>query len=188
MNNPLTILTTLDSFLQRETGVVLYGRSALALGYGSAGSALGVTMDVDVILPSVQMAAIEADTQMWQALDKTNAVLESQGLYITHLFTDEQVVLTRDWLENIVSIPLPALERLRVFRPSTLDLILTKMMRDDPQDEDDIEFLLRREKIGPAVLADAFARARSPDLPEIRDTFLKLQSRVLKLAERISET
>jgi hypothetical protein len=141
-----------------------------------------VTTDVDVILPGVQMAAIEADGQMWEALAKTNAALAPQGLYMTHLFTDEQVILTPDWLKKIVAIPLPALKRLQVFRPSTVDLILTKMMREDPQDADDIEFLLRQEKIEPATLAGAFARARCPDLPEIRDTFIKLQPGVLKLA------
>jgi hypothetical protein len=187
VNNPLTILTTLDSFLQQETHVVLYGRSALALGYGFAGSALGVTSDVDVILPGVQMTAIETDSQMWKALAKTNVALEPRGLYITHLFTDDQVILTPDWLEKIVPIPLPGIAKLRAFRPSTVDLVLTKMMRDDPQDADDIEFLLRQEKIVPATLQEAFSRAKCPDVPEIRDTFIKLQPGVLTLAGRIAE-
>jgi hypothetical protein len=95
MNNPLTILRTLDSFLRKETRVVLYGRAALALGYPGGDSSLGATKDVDVILPSVDMASIESDDQFWEALERTNAKLEPQGLYITHLFTDEQVIPTR---------------------------------------------------------------------------------------------
>lgn len=183
MNNPQTILATLDSFLRDETRLVLHGRAALALGYGQAGADLAVTADVDVILPGMQMSAIESDRQFWEALDHTNAALEPRGLYITHLFTDEQVILTPEWEENLVPIPIPTLKRLRAFRPSTLDLVLTKMMRDDPQDADDIGFLLRQEALAPSDLAEAFARARCPDVAEIRETFARLQRKVLRMAE-----
>jgi hypothetical protein len=186
VNHPLTILTTLDSFLEQETRVVLYGRAALALGFGAAAETHGATMDVDAILPAVEMAAVEADAQFWRALDRTNAALESRGLYMTHLFTDEQVILTPEWLEKIVPLPVPGLTRLRVSRLSTVDLVLTKMMRRDPQDADDIELLLREERIGPKELAAAFARARCPEISEIRETFVALQPVVLAVTRRIA--
>ena len=132
------------------------------------------------------MAVIERDDQFWQALDKTNAALEPAGLYITHLFSDEQVIVRPEWLENIVPMSVQSFRYLRPFRPATIDLILTKMMRDDPQDSEDIEFLLRQENIAPAIVSQAFAVARCPDLPEIREVFLKLQPRVLKLAGEVA--
>jgi hypothetical protein len=47
-----------------------------------------------------------------------------------------------------------------LFRPATLDLILTKMMRgDDPQDMTDIEFLIAHDGIKPVQLEEAFGQA-----------------------------
>jgi hypothetical protein len=86
VNNPEKILTALDRHLERPTRVILYGRAALVLGFPGVSPELGATMDVDAILPSVQMAAIENDAQFWQALDLANRDLEPEGLYMTHLF------------------------------------------------------------------------------------------------------
>lgn len=56
--------------------------------------------------------------------------------------------------------------------------------RDAPanQDLDDIRFLLEQEPVSPDELRQAFARARVPDVPEIRDLFVAAQSKVLELA------
>jgi hypothetical protein len=102
VNNPQHILKTLDSFLEKETRIVLFGRAALALGFGDEGLRFGATQDVDAILPSIEMSRIEADSQFWDAIDKTNKQLEPSGLYVSHLFTDRQVALTADWLEKVV--------------------------------------------------------------------------------------
>ena len=45
-----------------------------------------------------------------------------------------------------------------------------------------INFLLTQEPISPPELQAAFARARVPDLEEIRQLFLTAQPKVLKLA------
>jgi hypothetical protein len=109
MSNPERILRTLDSLLEKETRIVLFGRAALALGYGDPDGRFGKTLDVDAILPAVEMARIEADSQFWRAIELTNKALLGSGLYISHLFTDEQVALTRNWLNNIVSTKRPIL-------------------------------------------------------------------------------
>lgn len=96
MNNPERILHTLDRQLRQPTRIVLFGRAALALGYTTSPEEFGVTQDVDAILPAVQMARIEADQQFWDALESANKELEPTGLYMTHLFTDDQVVLSAD--------------------------------------------------------------------------------------------
>ena len=182
MNHPQFILAALDRHLERPTRVILYGRAALALGYIEAGAEMGVTLDVDALLPAVEMDAIESDAQFWRALDLANRELAPQGLYMTHLFSDDQVILTPGWLAGIVPIPSENWRWLRVFRPSTVDLILTKMMREDPQDLSDIGFLLRQEAHGAERLREAFAAARVPDIEEIRGAFLANQPRVLALA------
>ena len=45
-----------------------------------------------------------------------------------------------------------------------------------------IRFLLGQEPLSPPVLRAAFARARVPDVPEIRELFLSAQPKVLALA------
>ncbi len=181
MSNPHVILSTLDEYLERATRVILYGRAALAIGFSGADASLASTMDVDAILPSVEMAAIEADLQFWQALERCNRELEPRGLYMTHLFPDDQVILTPDWLDRIVPLPTGPWRHLRLYRPSTVDLILTKMMREDPQDLADIGWLVRQESLSAAKVQASWAVARVPPIEEIRAAFLANQPRVLRL-------
>jgi hypothetical protein len=171
MSHPLTILQTLDRHLTRPTRLILYGRAALALGFPESPPVFSTTYDVDCILPLPEMDGIEADHQFWDALELTNAALHSSGLYITHLFSDDQVILSPDWLQHIKSISCPNLQWLQPFRPSTADLILTKMMRIDPQDREDIVFLLSRLDVPLTTLALILTHAVIPDIPEIMEAF-----------------
>lgn len=87
------------------------------------------------------MARIESDRQFWDALEAANKELEPSGLHMTHLFSDEQVILSSGWLERAVPIQLtPACLHLKLARPAGIDLLLTKMMRHAPQDLHDLEF------------------------------------------------
>ena len=101
MNQPEQIVRTLDRHLTQPVRLILYGRAALALGYPASLPAFHATMDVDAILPEVEMAAIEADDSFWEAIEKTNDELEASGLYLTLLFTDSQVILRPDWLDHV---------------------------------------------------------------------------------------
>jgi hypothetical protein len=178
MNNPLEILRTLDQHLSKPTELTVFGRSALALGYANGSEHYGTTQDVDGIIP---VTAEEPDLDFWIAQQKTNADLNNRGLYITHLFSELDVILRPDWHLRRVPVSL-GLAKLRIFRPATADLILTKMARADEQDLEDIRFLLNQEPLSSQALKDAFARARVPDVPEIREIFLAAQPKVLKLA------
>ena len=131
------------------------------------------------------MAKIESDNQFWKAIESTNKVLEPSGLYLTHLFTDRQVALTPDWLEKVVPIPSESYRCLRLFRPSAIDLILTKMMRNDAQDLEDIRFIMEQESIPSAVLSAAFQRVLPLGVIELQDIFVKMQPIVLNLALEI---
>lgn len=182
MNHPETILRTLDGFLTRPTLLIIYGRAALALGYPQPNQTtspeeFAATLDVDAILPLSELDAIEADEQFWNALEMTNQTLVSQNLYITHLFQEDQLILSPDWLDHLVPVPLvPPFIHLQLFRPSTIDLALTKMMRIDPQDREDLLFLtsqLSHEKRD--QLTTSFSSATCPDIPEIQEAFVANQ-------------
>ncbi|MEO8427405.1 MAG: DUF6036 family nucleotidyltransferase, partial [Verrucomicrobiota bacterium] len=108
--------------------------------------------------------------------------LEAEGLYLTHLFRELEVILRPDWLTRRVRIALE-FRRLIVFRPSTLDLILTKLARADENDMADIGFLLRQEPLNGEQLRAAFSRARVPDVSEIQDLFRAAQPKVLALVK-----
>lgn len=185
VNNPQRILHTLDSFLEKETRIVLFGRAALALGYGDQGVRFGKTQDVDAILPTVELAKIESDGQFWKAIELTNKCLEPSGLYLSHLFTDHQVALTPGWLGKIEPIPSEKFEFLRLYRLSSLDLILTKMMRNDREDIEDIRFILSQEKIGQPQLDSAFSDAKALEVPEVQKIFVEMQPVVRKIAAEI---
>ena len=182
VSNPLTILQTLDRHLDHPVELTLYGRAALALGFPSHEPRHETTQDVDAIIPLAQLDRLHADGQFWDARDATNAELAERGLYMTHLFTEADVFLLPDWLQRRLPIP-SAFRHLKLFRPATLDLILTKMMRGaDPEDLADIEFLLRSEPMTTAELRVAFERVRGPDIQELRDAFRAAQPKVLALA------
>jgi hypothetical protein len=162
--------------------ITLFGRAALALGYANCPAAFATTHDVDAILPLAWLEAADENADFWQAQQKTNVELEPAGLYLTHLFRELEVIVSPDWLTKRVRVPL-RLPKLAVFRPSTLDLILTKMARGDENDLTDIRFLLGQEAITTAQLQAAFDRARVPDVPEIRELFQAAQPRVLGMAK-----
>ncbi|MEW6306706.1 MAG: hypothetical protein AB1705_24835 [Verrucomicrobiota bacterium] len=140
---------------------------------------------MDAILPLHQLEILRDDESFWNARDAANTELKPKGLYLTHLFTEEDVFLRPNWFEFRVKVPV-VLKHLSLFRPGTLDLILTKMMRDDSIDLGDIQFLLSQEPITEQELRQAFAQARIPDVQEFRDIFRAVQPKVLALAAKHS--
>ena len=100
MSNPLRILQTLDKHLNAEGEITLFGRAALALGYSNPPASFHNTQDVDGILPLAWLEAEDAQDDFWHALQETNRELESDGLYLTHLFRELDVILTPTWFDR----------------------------------------------------------------------------------------
>ena len=187
MNNPLRILQTVDRHLTKPAELTIFGRAALALGFENSPPAFAATHDVDAILPLAWLAAEDENLDFWEAQQKTNVELEPAGLYITHLFRELEIILSPDWIDHRVRLTLQ-LPKLRVFRPATLDLVLTKMARGDANDIADIHFLLNNEKLSADQLRAAFQRARVPNVPEIHELFQAAQPKVVEIAHAISKT
>lgn len=181
MNNPLTIIQELDKHLKEETELIIFGKAAIVLGFPTAPGEYGSTMDVDGIIPMEMLDALGNNESFWEALEKTNDALKPTGLYMTHIFQEDQIILTPDWLEKTVAIDI-GLNHLKIRRPSTLDLILTKMMRGDDADLAEIGFLIKTDGIGLADLEAAYGTARVP-IPEIGELFLRSQTAVRQIYE-----
>ena len=183
MDNASLILRTLDSHLTQSARLILYGRAALQLGFTDAPSDVAESKDVDAIIPLGDLDDLSGNDNFWSAQEATNRELGPKGLYITHLFPANQVFLRRDWERHVMPITQPATRWLRLFRPGTLDLILTKMMRgDDPQDMADAAFLIRKDRLTVAQLEDGFRAAMIPELPELREAFERAKPRVRQMA------
>jgi hypothetical protein len=133
MSNPLRILRTLDRHLTLPAELTLFGRSALALGYCQAPEHFQSTQDVDCILPLAWLQPPDTHEDFWRSVQSTNAELEPEGLYLTHLFRELEVILQPDWINRRLRLDI-GLKKLVVFRPATIDLILTKMARADDED------------------------------------------------------
>ncbi len=157
------------------------------MGFEGAPDSTKNSLDVDVIIPLSRVSTFQEDGKFWDAQESTNYELEKNGLYITHLFQADQIFLRRDWEHHLVPVSQPALKWLRLFRPATLDLILTKMMRgDDAQDMMDIAFLIRHDRISPGQIETAFREAVIPDLAELREAFERAKPLVRELVGKAS--
>lgn len=181
--HPEKLLIALDEGLDHEVRLIIYGRSAVWLGFDNPPAAAATTHDVDAIIPTDQVQPLADDMRFWDARDAVNERFKAEGLYITHLFPESEVFLRRDWISHIVPVGRPTLRWLRLYRPATVDLVLSKMMRgNDPQDMADAEFLIRHDRITEALLLDAFAQMNPIELAELRDAFARAKPAVLKLA------
>jgi len=121
--------------------------------------------------PRAMFRRSRANEDSGPAQERVNEELGETGLYFTHLFEDRQVILTPDWVEHTVPVAGGAFQYLQLQRPSTVDLILTKMMRVDPEDRADLEFLLRQCDVTPVAVRAALARAVVPNVAEIAEAF-----------------
>ncbi len=185
--NPERLLTALDARLDHKVRLILYGRSAVWLGFHNPPAAAATTQDVDCIIPTEEVQALADDMQFWDARDAVNEDFKSEGLYITPLFPESEVFLRHDWLTHILPIASLKLRHLRLFRPATVDLILTKMMRGhDEQDMADAEFMIRHDLITEAQLLEAFSRMKPIELVELRDAFERARPIVLRTARTAS--
>ena len=184
-DHPSLILETLDSFLRHPVELTIFGKAALWLGFDGAPASFGATLDVDAIVPLRQSEALDQDTNFWTARDATNEALLARGLYVTHIFEERQIILRRDWVSHRVRLPRPRTRHLELYRPATLDLLLTKMMRGgDAVDLQDIAFIIHCDELQLADIEAAISSAVVPNVPEICELFDRAKSAVIELARR----
>ena len=103
-SHPERLLLALDEALDHEVRLILYGRSAIWLGYSNPPPAAATTKDVDAIIPAGEVQAFSEDLRFWDARDAVNARFKSEQLYITHLFPETEVFLRQEWLQQVVPI------------------------------------------------------------------------------------
>jgi len=184
IDNPSRILLELDSRLDHAVELTLIGKSAIWLGYADPPTGYGVTADVDAVVPAEHSEVMDHDLAFWQSLKEANAALEPFGLYLSHIFEQHSVFLRADWSAHRVRVTRPVTNHLVLFRPATLDLILTKMMRgDDPQHMEEIQWMIHKDHISKQDMAACLAAAVIPDDdPVWQELFQQAKTVVLTMA------
>ena len=185
MSNASRIISTPDGLLTREASLIIYGRDSIALGFENPPEATLRSWDVDAILTTSYESAFAESPEFWDAQAEVNRLLLDEGLYMTHIFPADLVFLRRQWESEVVPALRPPLKFLRLYRPATLDLILTKMMRgNDEQDMQDVDFMIRHDRVTVPQIESAFRDAVIPDCAELRDAYDRARPTVLTLAQK----
>ncbi len=171
MTNAQKLLSALDARLTSRIDLTLYGRAALHLGFPqSSPEEHALSRDVDAVFWLGQAEELNDSTNFWSAIEIVNEELADQELYISHFFTEDQVILTPDWRSQRIRIPGPW-EHLDLHRLSDIDLLLSKLMRDDPLDRSDALFIVSSADLSLSDIEQAISEARIPDAPEIHEQF-----------------
>ncbi|HWL53223.1 MAG TPA: DUF6036 family nucleotidyltransferase [Chthoniobacteraceae bacterium] len=189
MNNAQRIVAVLDRHLTTDIEIIVFGSAAMMLDpMGSDHLKARQTNDVDIIIPSQLELMIEANEDFWNAIEAANREMEPDGLYISHIFPEQEVTLTPEWQNHLMFLPIAGLERLKVWRPRMLDLIVSKMGRGDAMDLEDVRQMVRLERevfgsrvtsaelmaaadraIVPAVYREIFPKARDVIIQAVRE-------------------
>jgi hypothetical protein len=104
VNNAERILCALGAKLNKPVDLTLYGRAAFVLGFKNAPKEFALSKDIDVILSIGQADELARTTNFWEAIEEVNREFCDQELYISHLFEEDQVVLTSKWRDQRVRI------------------------------------------------------------------------------------
>ena len=179
MSNAERILHRLDELLNAPAELTLFGRAAFQLGFADLPPEYGRSLDVDGVLWAGQSEQLLRETNFWTALEQLNEEFSSEGLFISHLFEEQQLILTPEWRAQRIVLP-GAWQRLQVLRLGNGDLFLTKLMRFDPLDLEDARFLVHASDWDEHAIRDWFARARFPASPELREQFDLCVREILK--------
>lgn len=119
------------------------------------------------------MRALIETAEFGEALAATNKELEPQGLYLTHIWGPEQLILSSGWRPRCRPFSLPSLKRLGVEVLGPADLVISKLVRADDGDLRDMQFLLEKHTsvaeveallssiVVPAVFTESWPRARA---------------------------
>ena len=163
MRNCEFILETLDKCLSHQLDVTLHllGGAALDLVYDIE----RFSEDVDCICAMAETPAIDSDT-FQDALAKANSLLEPRGLYLTHIFDEDELVHLPDWVARLTPSPAgcPTFRHLSYDAVSGEDIILSKITRFDEKDRLDIEDLMRVCAIDKAAIDALIPSVVVPDV------------------------
>ena len=157
----------------------LQSRGAKAPSESKPTNEFALRLDIYAVL-WVGLAQELADhSNFWEAVEETNRELAAQELYASHFFEETQVILRPTLRQARVQIP-ENWKRLQLWRLSDLDLLLSKLMCDDPQDFRDALFIVTTARLDGRTVSEAIAQARVPEIAEIKEQFKRCREKLLR--------
>lgn len=180
MNNAFKIISLLDQKLDAVIDLTLYGRAAIVLGFDNAPEECALSRDVDAVFRKGQAEELLETTNFWEAIESVNAALDKEGLYISHFFEEDQIILQADWRSHRKQINGPW-EKISLFRLGDVDMLLSKLMRDDPVDLKDALFIHSSSGMDLETVQHAVRYAKVPPVPEIEEQFEIAARRFFKI-------
>jgi hypothetical protein len=176
----------LNDKLNTAVELTLYGRAAFVLGFKDAPEEFAQSKDIDAILWIGQADELARTTNFWETVEEVNRMFRDQELYVSHLFEEDQVVLTPEWKNQRVPLH-GSWSKLEVYRLGDIDLFLSKLMRNDAQDIADATFLAKRAGWHREMISHIISLARVPDIPEIREQFVVCTAHFLRATQRVKK-
>jgi len=177
--NAYKITKELNARLDTTVELTLYGRAAIQLGFPDPPAETLLSLDVDAVFWMDQAEQLNEKTNFWEAVEQVNQLFAEDGLYISHFFDEDMVILRSCWKEKRVSIEMQ-FDKLLLYRLSDVDLLLTKLMRDDPQDQEDARFIIKAAHLSKNDVIHAMNEACIPNIPELNEQFELASKRLLK--------
>jgi hypothetical protein len=163
MRNSEFILATVDKCLSRRLPVTLHllGGAALDLVYNIE----RFSEDVDCFCSLTEAWVFDSD-EFHNALATANAALEPHGLYLTHVFDEDELVHLPDWTSRLTNPPpaAPVFQHFAYDAVSAEDIILSKITRFDEKDRMDIQDLMRTRAITADRIDQLIASVVVPDV------------------------
>jgi len=178
MTNAERLLAAVDERLNGRVELTLYGRAALHLGFLNPPKDYALSRDVDAVLWIGQAEELIEHTNFWEVIEEVNVMFADQELYISHFFEESQVILTQEWRSKRVPVKGPW-KNLDLFRLGNEDLFLSKLMRDDPIDRMDAQFIIDSGQFTQAQIRNVIQCARIPPVPEIVEQFERCSRRFM---------
>jgi hypothetical protein len=136
-------LSEIDQLLAAPTQITCIGGFVLTEIHGASRN----TGDLDLIKSSS-----ETIEELQNIAGKGSALHKKHKLYVEYVGI---VTMPLEYESRLIPLQLP-LEKLMIFIPEVYDLILSKLERNSPKDQADIEFLARRYDLSYETLRKRF--------------------------------
>jgi Nucleotidyltransferase of unknown function (DUF6036) len=94
---------------------------------------------------------------------------ELEKKFKVHLQHVTVATMPEDYEARLVEMFAGRFENLRIFAPDPYDLVLTKLERNSPKDQGDVEYLAKTLLLDAQVLRDRYQRGAAPESHGTRD-------------------